>query len=53
MPVRRRTIKGMDAAMIWTLLSIFVFAPLGALAFDRPLFGNWIWHIDVEDSRNA
>jgi hypothetical protein len=30
---------------IWTLLSIFVFAPVGALAIDRPLFGNWIWRI--------
>ena len=40
------------AAMIWTLLSIFVIAPLGALAFDRPLFGNWIWHIDVEKVRD-
>src|ERR1700722_3681797 len=30
---------------IWTLLFIFVIAPLGALAFDRSLFGNWIWHI--------
>jgi hypothetical protein len=34
--------------MIWTLVSIFVIAPLGALAFDRPFFGNWIWHIDPE-----
>ena len=34
----------MDAT-IWTLLSILVIAPLGALAIDRPLFGNWIWHI--------
>jgi hypothetical protein len=31
---------------IWTLLSIFVIAPVGALAIDRPLFGNWIWHIE-------
>lgn len=30
---------------IWTLLSIFVIAPVGALAIDRPLFGSWIWHI--------
>jgi hypothetical protein len=37
------------AAMIWTLLSIFVIAPLGALAFDKPLFGNWIWHIGLEN----
>ena len=35
-------------AMIWTLLSVFVVAPLGALAFDRPVFGNWIWRIDPE-----
>jgi hypothetical protein len=40
------------AAMIWTLLSIFVIAPLGALAFDRPLFGNWIWHIDPDRARD-
>jgi hypothetical protein len=33
-------------ATIWTSLSIFVIAPLGALALDRPSFGNWIWHID-------
>ena len=45
-PVGRRTIKSMDATTIWTLLSVFVVAPLGALAIDRPLFGNWIWHID-------
>jgi hypothetical protein len=38
----------MNAAMIWTLLSIFVIAPLGALAIDRPLLRNWIWHIDLE-----
>ena len=31
---------------IWTLLSIFVIAPVGALAIDRPLFGNWIWRIE-------
>jgi hypothetical protein len=37
---------------ICTLLSIFVIAPLGALAFDRPLFGNWIWHIDLETVRD-
>ena len=53
MPVGRRTIQSMDAAMIWTLLSIFVVAPVGALAVDRPLFGNWIWHIDLENSRKA
>jgi hypothetical protein len=33
---------------IWTLLSILVIAPLGALAFDKARFGNWIWHIDPE-----
>jgi hypothetical protein len=33
------------ATTIWTLLSILVIAPLGALAIDKPLFGNWIWHI--------
>ena len=33
---------------IWTLLSIFVIAPVGALAFDRPLNGNWIWRINPE-----
>ena len=52
MPVGRRTIKSMDATTIWTLLSIFVIAPLGALAFDRPLFGNWIWHIAPEKVRD-
>ena len=36
------------ATTVWTLLSILVIAPLGALAFDRPLNGNWIWHIDPE-----
>ena len=36
------------ATTIWTLPSIFVIAPLGALACDRSLFGNWIWHIDPE-----
>jgi hypothetical protein len=44
--------KSMNAATIWTLLSIFVIAPLGALAFDRPCFGNWIWHIDLEKARD-
>jgi hypothetical protein len=48
MPVGRRTVKSM-AEMIWTSLSIFVIAPLGAFAFGRPLFGNWIWHIDLEE----
>jgi hypothetical protein len=36
------------ATTIWTLLSIFVIAPVGALAFDRPLYGNWIWRINPE-----
>jgi len=40
------------ATTIWTLLSIFGIAPLGALAFDRPRFGNWIWHIDVDKPRD-
>jgi hypothetical protein len=40
------------ATTIWTLLSIFVIAPLGALAFDRPLFGSWIWHIAPERVRD-
>jgi hypothetical protein len=47
MAVGRRIVKSMDATTMWTLLSIFVIAPLAALAFDRPLFGNWIWHIDL------
>jgi hypothetical protein len=38
---------------IWALLSIFVIAPLGALAIDRDLFGNWIWHIVVEKVRDG
>jgi len=42
-----RTVVGM-ATTIWTLLSIFVIAPVGALAFDGLLHGNWIWHIDPE-----
>ena len=40
------------AATIWTLLSIFVIGPVGALAFDRLLFGNWIWHIDSNKARD-
>lgn len=40
------------ATTIWTLLSIFVIAPMGALVFDRPLNGNWIWHIDAEKPRD-
>jgi hypothetical protein len=40
------------AAMILTLLSIFVIAPVGALAFDRPLYGNWIWHINPGKARD-
>jgi hypothetical protein len=43
----------MNGATIWTLMSIFVIAPLGALAIDRPLFGNWIWRIDGENSRDV
>jgi hypothetical protein len=39
------------ATTIWTLLPIIVIAPLGALAVDKPLFGNWIWHIDPENSQ--
>ena len=42
----------MTAMMIWTLLCILVIAPLGALAFDRPFFGNWIWHIAPEKLRH-
>jgi len=38
--------------MLWTLLSIFAIAPLAALAFDRPHFGNWIWHIDPDTARD-
>jgi hypothetical protein len=41
------------ATTIWTLLSIFVIAPLGALAVDRPLFGNWIWDIGREKVRDC
>jgi hypothetical protein len=37
---------------IWTLLSILVIAPLGALGFDRSRFGNWIWHIDLDKPRD-
>jgi hypothetical protein len=40
------------ATTIWTLLSIFVIAPLGAVAVDRPLHGNWIWHISPEKARD-
>jgi hypothetical protein len=40
------------ATTVWTLLSIFVIAPAGALAFDRPLYGNWIWHISPERARD-
>jgi hypothetical protein len=40
------------AEMIWTLLFIFVIAPIGALAFDRPVFGNWIWRIDPDKPRD-
>ena len=37
---------------IWTLLFIFVIAPLGALAVDRPHFDDWIWRIDLDDARD-
>jgi hypothetical protein len=40
------------ATTIWTLISILVIAPVGALAIDRPLNGNWIWHIDAEGHRD-
>ena len=40
------------ATTMWTLLSIFVIAPLSALAFDRSLFGNWIWRIAPEKVRD-
>ena len=36
------------ATTIWTLFTILVIAPLGALALDRPLHGNWIWRIAPE-----
>jgi hypothetical protein len=48
----RRGEEKLMATTIWTLLSIFVIAPLGALAFDRPLSGNWIWHIDPDKARD-
>jgi len=41
------------ATTTWTLLSILGIGPLGALAVDRPLFGNWIWHIAPERSSVA
>ena len=37
---------------IWTLLTVFVIAPLGALGFDRSLFGNWVWHIAPDKVRD-
>ncbi|MCV7102048.1 hypothetical protein [Mycobacterium palustre] len=37
------------ATTVWTLLGILVIAPAGALAFDRPLHGNWLWHIDAQN----
>lgn len=40
------------ATTVWTLLSILVIAPLAALAVDRPLHGNWIWHIDADTPRD-
>jgi hypothetical protein len=51
-PVGRLTIKSMDATTMWTLLSIFVISPFGALAFDRRLFGNWVWRIGPEKARD-
>jgi hypothetical protein len=42
----------MDATTMWTLVSIFFVAPLGALTFDRRLFGNWVWRIDREKARD-
>jgi hypothetical protein len=38
--------------MMWTLLSIFVIARLGARAFDSHFFGHWIWHIDLANARD-
>ena len=40
--------------MMWTLFSIYVIARLGARAFDSHFFffGNWIWHIDLENARD-
>jgi hypothetical protein len=38
--------------MMWTLLSIFVIARLGARAFDGHFFGNLIWHIDLANARD-
>jgi hypothetical protein len=35
---------------MWTLPSIFVIARLGARDFDSHFFGNWIWHIDLENA---
>jgi hypothetical protein len=37
---------------VWTLLSLLLIGPVGALALDRPLYGNWIWHIDAEKPRD-
>ena len=53
---QRRVIDNDDVAWIgWDTKNrpvIFVIAPLCALAVDRPLFGNWIWHIDLETVRD-
>ena len=53
--VRKNNTRRSDqmTTTIWTFLSIFVIAPLGALAFDRPLFGNWIWRIDPIDAQTG
>jgi hypothetical protein len=40
------------ATTVWALVSILVIAPFGALAMDRPLHGNWIWHIDADKPRD-
>jgi hypothetical protein len=42
----------MNATTMWTLLSVLVIAPLGAVALDRSFFGNWIWRIDLEKVRD-
>jgi hypothetical protein len=42
----------MMVTTIWTLLATFVIAALGARAFDRPYFGNWLWHIDLDKPRD-
>jgi hypothetical protein len=50
--VTYRAEEELMATTVWTLLSILVIAPLGALAVDRPLYGNWIWHIDADKPRD-